>query len=777
MTNTTNISHIICENDETKGKAVLYFFLGDITKHYNCVICEEIDRVVKRFLIDAMDYRKDYFASGFDKSITGKSDTATWIRFTYTDNTTIPLYIGGFFITTGQHLIWAGGAYPGVILAIEHINNDPSILPGYHIELIEVNTNGDAGVAMRYLIDMIQSPPQKIMLFGAMKSESSIALAETAKWWNLLQIACSNNWPELSDRSRFPFYFRTAMPQTLFAPARIAILRQFGWKQVAIMHRDDNSFNQASKVLAEALVANNITLMGLELFPTEDDPGNAIRNLKKSDARIIFTYNFDMVSHFCEAYKNKMYSPRYVWITATMQTLKTRYGSYWWENVDAVDCTPEEIKTAAQGMIMFAEAPIRHDGIMPSSGITVDQFRAEYSNLSASLGMPYSVFAAPAYDSIWAMALTLNESMHNLPDNKTLQNFTYDASDMSAVFLDAFYNLKFEGLSGPVMFTETGDRIGSLDVYQLVGESHVIIGTYYYDTDEFIMDTNFFWEGGDIPRDHGLTETQHVKISNIIYYSACVLISCGSILALSFLAFNVVHRQKRFIKMSSPNLNNMIVVGALLVYISTILFGLESGVHALAVCQPDPSGRDVTIVPVILECISEHDLVWVILLFGYKGMVLLFGVFLAWETRQVKYPQLNDSRYIGFAVYNVTVMCCIGVPATMFLSPLQKDLQFILTSLCITFSTTVTLCIVFVPKILEYRDTLRFIDAAPPAVMTFTQGTVHNDSVFPHTSGSCRLAEEELVRYRQMYQGNVDTTTRVTTMAESFCSEERNPQL
>lgn len=36
-----------------------------------------------------------------------------------------------------------------------------------------------------------------------------------------------------------------------------------------------------------------------------------------------------------------------------------------------------------------------------------------------------------------------------------------------------------------------------------------------------------------------------------------------------------------------------------------------------------------------------------LLVFGFKGILLLFGLFLAWETRKVEIATLNDSRYIG----------------------------------------------------------------------------------------------------------------------------------
>ena len=41
--------------------------------------------------------------------------------------------------------------------------------------------------------------------------------------------------------------------------------------------------------------------------------------------------------------------------------------------------------------------------------------------------------------------------------------------------------------------------------------------------------------------------------------------------------------------------------------------------------------------------------------FGYKGVLLLFGLLLAYETRSVKIKQVNDSRFVGMSIYNVVV--------------------------------------------------------------------------------------------------------------------------
>jgi len=41
--------------------------------------------------------------------------------------------------------------------------------------------------------------------------------------------------------------------------------------------------------------------------------------------------------------------------------------------------------------------------------------------------------------------------------------------------------------------------------------------------------------------------------------------------------------------------------------------------------------------------------------FGYKGVLLLFGILLVYETRSIKFSQINDSRFISMSMCNIVV--------------------------------------------------------------------------------------------------------------------------
>lgn len=87
-------------------------------------------------------------------------------------------------------------------------------------------------------------------------------------------------------------------------------------------------------------------------------------------------------------------------------------------------------------------------------------------------------------------------------------------------------------------------------------------------------------------------------------------------------------------------------------------------------------------------------------MYSYKGLLLIFGIFLAYETRSVKIKQLNDSRLVGMSIYNVVVLCLITAPVTLVIGS-QQDATFAFVALAIIFCSFLSMALIFVPKIIE----------------------------------------------------------------------------
>ncbi|XP_013398211.1 gamma-aminobutyric acid type B receptor subunit 2-like isoform X1 [Lingula anatina] len=98
------------------------------------------------------------------------------------------------------------------------------------------------------------------------------------------------------------------------------------------------------------------------------------------------------------------------------------------------------------------------------------------------------------------------------------------------------------------------------------------------------------------------------------------------------------------------------------------------------------------------SCTSELKTYWIGGLLAEKGLLLIFGCFLAFETRRVFVPELNDSKYLGMCIYNTCVLCGVGASVAMIVSE-RPAITFAFSSLCIIASAATTLGLLFVPKI------------------------------------------------------------------------------
>ena len=61
---------------------------------------------------------------------------------------------------------------------------------------------------------------------------------------------------------------------------------------------------------------------------------------------------------------------------------------------------------------------------------------------------------------------------------------------------------------------------------------------------------------------------------------------------------------------------------------------------------------------------------------------------------------LNDSTYVGMSLYNAVLLSTTTAVVGYFLRD-QHERSYILTSIFILLCVTITLCLVFVPKVLE----------------------------------------------------------------------------
>ncbi|XP_064635290.1 gamma-aminobutyric acid type B receptor subunit 2-like isoform X2 [Lineus longissimus] len=150
--------------------------------------------------------------------------------------------------------------------------------------------------------------------------------------------------------------------------------------------------------------------------------------------------------------------------------------------------------------------------------------------------------------------------------------------------------------------------------------------------------------------------------------------------------------------------HHLFAIISLLIGCDALVLGLWMGFDRLrsftlqAESRIDPNNDDLIVVPNYVGCSSAYINYWQIAVYSYKGLILVIGTFIAWETRKVNIPGLNDSKSICVCVYNITVLSAFAVPISHILTHEQYTVRYGLISVLVIFCTTLTLLLIFVPK-------------------------------------------------------------------------------
>lgn len=541
------------------------------------------------------------------------------------------LHIAGLFPMSGTGG-WIGGSgcLPAAMMALDDVNARQDLLPGYKLQLTYKDSQCNPGKAARFMYEMIYNPPKKVILVCGCSTVCSI-VAESANMWNLIVVGYGSSSPALSDRSRFPTFFRTHPSATIHNPTRIKLFEKYGWSRVAIILETEEVFIETARDLEQRCRTRGIQLLTRVSFVRQ--PADAMDNLKRADPRIIVGMFYKQQARrvMCEAYKRGLYGEKYVWF------LIGWYEDDWWTEVKDLDCTYEQMKTAVEGHITTEGLVLNQDNRQTVSGYTSQDWLQRYqSELSkrardgvlapttslpgpgstpllplarpligstsgfkragngslapaanANSGtQPHSTPARPegyqeaplAYDAIWAIALALNSTIQDLTRLKlSVGQFNYTKTPLiKDVFLNNLRQTNFLGISGEVAFSDIGDRIAWTQIEQMVDGNYTVIGYFDSRTNKLLLnETRIRWIRGEPPRDRTIIMDLVQHLSLPIMISIVVISLIGILLATGLIYFNWFFGDEPLIKMSHPPSNNIMLGGCIVCLMGVILFGLD----------------------------------------------------------------------------------------------------------------------------------------------------------------------------------------------------------
>ncbi|EPB79351.1 ligand-binding protein, receptor family [Ancylostoma ceylanicum] len=321
-------------------------------------------------------------------------------------------------------------------------------------------------------------------------------------------------------------------------PTRMRLFEKFRWKKITILQSVEEVFTSTAKDLEELGRRKGIRVERQSFY---GDPTDAMKTLRRQDARVIvgLFYVTEARKVLCQAYHHKLYGRKYTWFFIGW------YADTWYipPPEEHLNCTAEQMAEAAQYHFTTESVMLSRDENATISGMTGREFQARLTAMLSPDSDPANTGGFPeaplAYDAVWALALAFNCTRNRLPEGVRLEQFTYDNQMMADILFDCIKNTLFRGVSGRVMFSDSGDRIARTQIEQMQNGKYVVMGFYDTTTQELEWYGKEQWYSTKgPPPDSTIIRESILTVASELYYAVAVFAFIGLALAAGTFIFN-----------------------------------------------------------------------------------------------------------------------------------------------------------------------------------------------------------------------------------------------
>ncbi|XP_068175966.1 extracellular calcium-sensing receptor-like [Antennarius striatus] len=196
--------------------------------------------------------------------------------------------------------------------AIDEINKNTSMLPNVTLGYSLYDNCVTLVVGLSTVLSLTNGQDEEFLLqnnclgshpvlgiVGDSSSSSSVAIADMLGLFKMPIVSYFSTCSCLTDRQRFPSFFRTIPSDAFQVRAMINILKHFGWTWVGLLVSDDDYGVHAARSFQSDLThSGGGCLAYLKVLPWESDPPETTRIvnvIKTSTARVVVVFAHDFL--------------------------------------------------------------------------------------------------------------------------------------------------------------------------------------------------------------------------------------------------------------------------------------------------------------------------------------------------------------------------------------------------------------------------------------------------------------------------------------------------
>ena len=492
-------------------------------------------------------------------------------------------------VGTHLHPKWTDGEaiLPSAYLAQNEISNLSNFLNGYQLEVLPVRIplcDLNEGI-FHFVKEVVLNENNIVGVVGYFCHNIAKHISELLqhKELNLIQISATfDSLFELDETfGGVSHHQHVILPfSQSIARAVVKMLLRLNWSRVAVIttQKFSNYVDQQQSFLelAEEFSINVSLTMEISdiSYRSESVPKEFLRELQNFGVKIIIAFlsPSEAVDILCSAYLNGFTWPNYAWIFTEVITTEILTQSKF--------CTKNTSLFAIDNTIFFshqARTPTDNDTLPSGLNYSVyyDAYLQKLYQLSEQLAydLQSNPYANVLYDSVWALALTLNRSLSILNErNLSLANISQARGEIFDVMDEQLSELSFHGATGFLNFSHDRAAVHStVHILHYQNNQQMVIGSYNIELDTLILNITSL---GDIPSD--TLERVFILYPTWLMAILLVLIVACFILTtvLMFLFFR--YRKKPAIKATSNTLSLCMFVGCYLLLTSSLFHTITS---------------------------------------------------------------------------------------------------------------------------------------------------------------------------------------------------------
>ena len=467
-----------------------------------------------------------------------------------------------------------------VEMALEDIENMEELLPGYDLELQVADSGCDVGKSSFHLAKEALKSDNAVVVLGPQCNAPVRLIGQIIdRKTNLITVNYGARASDLSDTSKYKSLFHTVSPTSELNKGIFDLLKKFKWERICVGVQEVNDYIElAVNFLTYVETQSSNFTVDVIHFVTE----RSIEFLATKVCRVfvIFAEPWGFPYTACEFHKYNLTGENFQ--TIFVGKLDRNY-------LFVAECPYTTAFEAVQSSLSvhFRDTDQENDQLndyedIQRGAVFKDNLNAELNRTFGEI--PYLSqgnydIAAAAYDAMWSIALALNASIEPLAQhNLTLEDYLpFSNSSIREIIIEEFEKLSFQGIYKHVEFTENRHfPIETVIVSQLQGYELVPVAQYDSITKVLTAYRNasFKWIGSGPPPDR--PSVIQLKLPDSVHIVMIAITLLGLLLCFAFFIFNCYFRNNRIIKASSPNINNVIIFGCLLIFLSVTSLSFET---------------------------------------------------------------------------------------------------------------------------------------------------------------------------------------------------------